>query len=70
LNNIAKHAGASQVDIRLSYQPDAVELRIQDDGMGFDPDRRIRALWIEYDARTRGCGGAVLSIASRRGQGA
>jgi two-component system nitrate/nitrite sensor histidine kinase NarX len=57
LNNIAKHAGASQVEIGLQYDADAeqvssfvvhagapqeivvssVEMRIRDDGHGFDP---------------------------------
>lgn len=37
LNNIAKHAGASQVAIDLSCQPDRVELSVRDDGCGFDP---------------------------------
>lgn len=36
LNNIAKHARASQVEIRLSLLGDGVELTIRDDGRGFD----------------------------------
>lgn len=39
LNNIAKHAGATQVDIRLQYQGDGLELVIRDDGRGFDSSR-------------------------------
>ena len=37
LNNIAKHAEASQVKVELNCDPKRVELMIQDDGMGFDP---------------------------------
>ena len=37
LNNIAKHAGASQVEINLQYAAGTVELHIRDDGCGFDP---------------------------------
>jgi len=37
LNNIAKHAGASQVEINLQYEASMVELRIGDDGCGFNP---------------------------------
>ncbi|MCP5095090.1 MAG: GAF domain-containing sensor histidine kinase, partial [Chloroflexi bacterium] len=37
LNNIAKHAGASQVAIKLSYAAGAVKLHISDNGCGFDP---------------------------------
>jgi PAS domain S-box-containing protein len=36
LNNIAKHAGASQVQIRIAGQEDEVEVIIRDDGCGFD----------------------------------
>ena len=39
LNNIAKHAKASQVDIDLKHDGTAIELRIHDDGQGFDPER-------------------------------
>lgn len=37
LHNIARHAGASAVDIRLSAPRDQIELVISDDGTGFDP---------------------------------
>lgn len=37
LNNIAKHAQASQVVINLQYEAGCVELQIRDDGCGFDP---------------------------------
>jgi signal transduction histidine kinase len=36
LNNIAKHAGASQVQVHLTAQDDRAEVRIRDDGCGFD----------------------------------
>jgi signal transduction histidine kinase len=37
LNNIAKHAGARQVDLHLECQPGQMNLLIKDDGLGFDP---------------------------------
>jgi nitrate/nitrite-specific signal transduction histidine kinase len=37
LNNIAKHSGARQVEIRLECQPGEMKLIIKDDGLGFDP---------------------------------
>ncbi|HEU5098890.1 MAG TPA: CHASE3 domain-containing protein [Roseiflexaceae bacterium] len=37
LNNVARHAGASQAAVLLSCQPEQLELRISDDGQGFDP---------------------------------
>jgi len=39
LNNIGKHAQATRVDLSLNRQGDGVELRIHDDGRGFDPGR-------------------------------
>jgi nitrate/nitrite-specific signal transduction histidine kinase len=37
LNNIAKHAGARQVDLHLECQPGGMILSIKDDGLGFEP---------------------------------
>jgi signal transduction histidine kinase len=37
LNNVAKHAHASHVDIRLKEEDGRTLLEIQDDGVGFDP---------------------------------
>ena len=36
LNNVAKHAKASQVEIDLKQERAVIELRIRDDGRGFD----------------------------------
>ena len=41
LNNIAKHAKASQVDIDLRLVPGELELHIRDNGLGFDPSEQI-----------------------------
>lgn len=38
LNNIAKHAHATAVSIRLKYESNTAELRIRDNGRGFDPE--------------------------------
>lgn len=37
LHNIAKHADATRVTVRLELEADRVALRISDDGVGFDP---------------------------------
>jgi signal transduction histidine kinase/putative methionine-R-sulfoxide reductase with GAF domain len=37
LNNVAKHADASQATVSLHGEPQRVKLRISDDGRGFDP---------------------------------
>ena len=37
LNNVAKHAGATEATVRFQCQPGQVALAIRDDGLGFDP---------------------------------
>jgi two-component system, NarL family, sensor kinase len=37
LANVARHAGATRVTVRLTREPARIRLRIEDDGIGFDP---------------------------------
>lgn len=37
INNVARHSGARRVDFAFDFQEDRVEIRVQDDGVGFDP---------------------------------
>lgn len=37
LNNIAKHSGARQVELRMACQAGRMSLSIRDDGLGFEP---------------------------------
>lgn len=37
LNNVARHSGARQAQVRLSYEPDKVVMKVADQGRGFDP---------------------------------
>jgi signal transduction histidine kinase len=70
LNNIAKHAGASQVDIQLQYETGTVELRIRDDGRGFDPEQTPPGHYGLSMMRERAAAvGATLSISSQPGHG-
>jgi signal transduction histidine kinase len=70
LSNIAKHAGANRVDIQLHYEAGAVELRIQDDGRGFDPEQTHPGHYGLSMMRERAAAiGATLSIASQPGRG-
>ena len=39
LANVARHADAHSVDVDLCTRGGGVELRVRDDGRGFDPDR-------------------------------
>jgi signal transduction histidine kinase len=42
LNNVLKHAKASKIQVRLSFEPDGCRLTIQDDGVGFEPENLRR----------------------------
>jgi len=70
LNNVAKHAGASLVEIDLNHIENGLELNIHDDGQGFDPERTISGHYglsmMQERAETAG---AQLSIMSQPGQG-
>lgn len=37
LQNVARHALASRVEVKISYLPTALRLSVEDDGRGFDP---------------------------------
>jgi PAS domain S-box-containing protein len=70
LNNIAKHAGASRVDIQLQYDTGEFELRIRDDGRGFNPQQTPPGHYGLSMMRERAKAiGATLTITSRPGQG-
>jgi PAS domain S-box-containing protein len=71
LNNIAKHAEASQVEIDLLHEPEGVELRIQDDGCGFDATQPTPAghYGLSMMRERAEAVGASLIISSQPGQG-
>jgi PAS domain S-box-containing protein len=70
LSNIAKHTEADRVAIHLRHDPGAVELRLCDDGCGFDPAHispgRSGLSMMRERAQAVG---ASLSIVSQLGQG-
>jgi signal transduction histidine kinase len=70
LNNVAKHAEASEVTVAIKLEPGSVELRIQDDGIGFDtsvsaPDRLGMGIMQERAEAI----GAKLEVTSQPGVG-
>ena len=70
LNNVAKHAGASAVEISLKHEGNGIELRIQDNGCGFDPGEAISGHYGLSMMRERAeAVRAVLSIISEPGRG-
>jgi signal transduction histidine kinase len=70
LNNAAKHAAASRIELRLAQRPGRVEMCVRDDGHGFDrgtlPPGRLGLSIMEERAQAAG---ASLSIESRPGAG-
>ncbi|HLA07860.1 MAG TPA: GAF domain-containing sensor histidine kinase [Anaerolineales bacterium] len=70
LNNVAKHAKASRVDIDLKHEGTAIELRIRDDGQGFDPEQRLAGHYGLSMMRERAeAAGTLLSVTSQPGHG-
>jgi PAS domain S-box-containing protein len=70
LNNIAKHASARTVAISLRAGPEGVELRISDDGRGFDPASIASDHFGLRIMRERAATiGAALTVDSRLGRG-
>jgi signal transduction histidine kinase len=70
LNNVAKHAAATEVSIRLRCDPGRVALSIQDDGRGFDPaDALPDQLGLGIMQERAESIGARLEIRTRPGDG-
>jgi signal transduction histidine kinase len=71
LTNVARHANASLVEVRLRDTGSALELRLHDDGRGFDAQdvRRTPSLGLlGIEERARRLGGSV-TIESKPGKG-
>lgn len=70
LSNIAKHAKANRVEIDLKQEGDMVELRVRDDGQGFDLDQTFSGHYGLGMMRERAeAVGAQLSVTSQPGHG-
>ena len=75
LANIGRHAGASSVEVELSVAADGGELRIRDDGAGFDPTLPVRGngrgsgLGLKGMAERARLAGGELDVRSAPGSG-
>jgi signal transduction histidine kinase len=69
LNNTLKHASASLVKVRLLRKDDQVELMIEDNGKGFDPEQSPGGMGINSMRQRAEKLGGTLSIKSDLGQG-
>jgi len=70
LTNIRKHARASQVQIELTFEDENIILRIEDNGIGFNPEAPVRERYglVSMRERVKLLGG-LMKIASEKGKG-
>jgi two-component system, NarL family, sensor histidine kinase UhpB len=69
VSNILKHADAKNVSISLQSKNQDLILMIEDDGVGFDPQKRVKGIGLKnMESRVRMLNGS-MSISSLPGQG-
>jgi len=69
LNNALRHAGASQVDVRIRLDADQVTLTIHDDGHGFDLTEQSAGMGLVTMRERAAAAGGTLTINSTLWQG-
>jgi signal transduction histidine kinase len=69
LNNIVKHARASEVAVNIAESADSVRVRVQDDGGGFDPGAISGRFGLMGMRERVELTGGELEVSSRPGQG-
>jgi PAS domain S-box-containing protein len=70
LNNVVKHASATHVTVCLHSDHDQLELRVLDNGQGFDPNQiDATSMGLEIMRERAGAIGALLDITSQVNQG-
>jgi len=71
LSNVARHSGATRASLSLRVDGDGAELRVEDDGVGFDPTQRFGSGHFGLaNLRDRAAGLAgTLSVDSRPAEG-
>jgi signal transduction histidine kinase len=71
MTNVARHAGATRVDVLVERGADRVLVMVEDDGAGFEPDRVERGAHfglLGLRERADALGG-TLTVESRPGAG-
>ncbi len=68
-NNALRHAQAKQIEIQIIYSDRAIELRIIDDGMGFDLQRSVAGFGLKSMQQRAETIAAILQISSELNQG-
>jgi signal transduction histidine kinase len=68
LNNANRHAHAKAVAVELKQTPDAIRVKVTDDGSGFDPKRARGMGLLGLEERVKRLGGKI-EVVSRAGMG-
>jgi signal transduction histidine kinase len=69
LQNVAKYANATRVDVRLSENADELAFEVQDDGQGFDASSARRGSGLQGMADRLAAVGGTLDVRSAPGAG-
>jgi signal transduction histidine kinase len=69
LANVARHAGAASVEVRLAAADGELRLVVRDDGRGFAPDKMVRGLGLSTIAERVDLAEGSWSVESAPGQG-
>jgi signal transduction histidine kinase len=67
LNNVARHSGANQAEVRLVFEPDRLILEIEDSGVGFGNLRRDGLGLVSMRERAEIAGGHIKFLAGAQG---
>jgi len=65
VHNALKHSGATRIDIELTRRPDAVDLKVRDNGIGFSPQAGSRGLGLRTMEQRARLIGARLTVQTR-----
>jgi signal transduction histidine kinase len=69
LNNVERHAGATEVEFRMTYAEDYIHIIISDNGKGFEPSHTHGGKGLKNLARRLSTLGGRYSIESSTGKG-
>jgi signal transduction histidine kinase len=69
LNNVAKYARASRVEVRLTHDDDILRFEVSDDGHGFDPAAAAGGTGLQGMTDRLDAIGGILEVRSQPGQG-
>jgi len=69
LANVARHSRASQVELAIQYHRQMLEIRVADNGQGFDLSQKPKGMGLRSIAERAESIGGQVDITSRPGQG-